>query len=187
MYRIILFVFVLFSLTFLLGLQSVHAQDHFGRIEAFLALGRHVVLNDNLDPPVPGSRGYGSYRLFYHLTETQSIGLHYGGTRYDSDGLDGGDEEWVDDFYATYRHSWRKRQPLRIYFEVGLGVSDAIPPYDTGSKPALAFAIGIKRFIGQHFSMSLESRGVGFTQKKNEDADEVMAINEFTLVLGYLF
>ena len=179
-------------LILLLLIAAAGAQDQFRRIELSLGLGRHIVLNDDLSLPDEGSKGYGSYRLRYYITETQALGLHYGASRYGETASPNEDKKWIDDFFATYRHSWRKRQPTRIYFEVGLGVSDAIPPHDSGNKFALSFAVGVKRFIGQHFSFSLESRGVGFTQGKlvrpeSEDTDVVMAINEFTFVLGYMF
>ncbi len=55
----------------------------------------------------------------------------------------------------------------------------------------MCFAVGLKRFIGQHWSLGLESRGVGFTQyvppESRENADVVMTVHELTLVLGYLF
>ena len=189
MLRFILFVFAMLSFTFLL-LQTVHAQDHFKRAEVFLALGRHAILNDDLDPtPSEKSSGYLGFHILYNFTETQSIGVRYGAVSYPTS-FSEKENTWVHDLYATYRYSWRKSQPLRIYAGVGLGVSEPIPDYDTGNKFAMSFAVGIKRFVGQHFSLSLESRGVGFTQSKsrwNDDVDVVMAINELTIALGYLF
>ena len=41
--------------------------------------------------------------------------------------------------------------------------------------------------MAQHWSLSLESRGVGFTQKKDTFTDETIAVNELTFALGYLF
>ena len=95
---------------------------------------------------------------------------------------------WVSDLYATYRYGWRKRKPLRIYSEVGLGVSGAIHPYDTGGKFAMCFAVGLKRFVHQNFSLGLESRGVGFTQYvPSESHPEFICgdgVHELTLVSG---
>lgn len=189
MSRFILFVFAMLSFTFLL-LQTVHAQDQFRRAEVFFALGKHAMLNDNLDPlPLEESSGYLGFHILYNFTETQSIGVRYGAVSYPtsfSDKLN----TWVHDLYATYRYNWRKRQPLRIYAGIGFGVSEPIPDYDTGNKFAMSFAVGIKRFVGQHFSLSAEARGLGFTQSKsrrNDDVDVRLAIYELTLVLGYLF
>ena len=180
--------------------DDAHAQDQKGRVEVFLSLGRHFVLNDDLVPQAPDSDGYWGVHLLYNFTETQSIGVRYGSAEYD--GLlrrVGGNYDytgarystWVSDLYATYRYSLRKRKPLRIYFEVGLGASEAIPPYDTGRKFALSFAVGLKRFVGQNFSLGLESRRVGFIQDlptgSREDVNMTIAANEFTALLGYMF
>ena len=193
--KTLLFVFAIL----LLPLQKGDAQDQKGRVEVFLSLGRHFVLND-LDPQPRDSDGYLGAHLLYNFTETQSIGVRYGsadsdglprrvGTNYDYEGVRY--SAWVSDLYATYRYSLRKRKPLRIYFEVGLGVSEAIPPYDTGGKFALSFAVGLKRLVGQHFSLGLESRGVGFIQDlppgSREDVNVTIAANEFTALLGYMF
>lgn len=193
--KTVLFVFAIL----LLPLQKGDAQDQEGRAEVSFALGRHFVLND-LVPQPRDSDGYLGAHLLYNFTETQSIGVRYGsadydglprrvGTNYDYEGVRY--SAWVSDLYATYRYSLRKRKPLRIYFEVGLGVSEAIPPYDTGGEFAMCFAVGLKRFVGRHFSLGLESRGMGFTQyvppESRENADVVMTVHELTLVLGYLF
>lgn len=193
--KTVLFVFVILFLP----LQNSDAQDQKGRVEVFLSLGRHFVLND-LDPQPRDSDGYLGAHLLYNFTETQSIGVRYGsadydglprrvGTNYDYEGVRY--SAWVSDLYATYRYSLRKRKPLRIYLEVGLGVSGAIHPYDTGGKFAMCFAVGLKRFVHQNFSLGLESRGVGFTQyvpsESRENSDVVMAVHELTLVLGYSF
>ena len=84
---------------------------------------------------------------------------------------------------------WRAGKPTRIYIEAGLGASDPIPLYDTGTKFAFTAALGVKRFIGERFSLGLESRGVSFTQKESllSTQNVTAAINEFSLVLGYLF
>ena len=198
--KTVLFVFVMLFLP----LQKCDAQDQKGRVEAFFALGRHFVLNDHIDPRVetPDSDGYMSVHLLYNFTETQSVGVRYGGADYSGLPHRVGENyvlegvrysAWVKDLYATYRYSWRKRKPLRIYFEAGLGASGAIRPYDTGVKFALSFAVGLRRFIGQHWSLGLESRGVGFIQEQylppgsREDANVTIAANEFTAILGYMF
>ena len=154
---------------------TIHAQDQEGRIEAFLAIGRHVVLNENYRN-LQDNKRYLAGQVLYNFSETQSFGVRYGNADY---GI--GIIEW----FATYRHNWRKRQPTRIYFGVGLGASESIEGVDM--RFSMTFAIGVKRFVGNHWSMSLESRGVGFTQRKSEDTHGVMAINELTFALGYLF
>ena len=95
----------------------------------------------------------------------------------------------MGDIFATYRYSWRAGKPTRIYIEAGLGASDPIPLYDTGTKFAFTAALGVKRFIGERFSLGLESRGVSFTQKESllSTQNVTAAINEFSIVLGYLF
>lgn len=187
--KTVLFVFVILFLP----LQKCDAQDQDKRVEASFAIGRHFVLNDYIDPRlrVGDSDGYMCVHLRYNFTETQSAGVRYGGgdynglprlvgENYDFEGIR--DSDWVKDLFATYRYSWRKRKPLRIYFETGLGVSGAIRPSDKGLKFALCFAVGLKRFIGQHWSLGLESRGIGFRQEK-----QTINVNELTFILGYLF
>ncbi len=184
MSRIILFVFSILFLT----LQGVHAQDQAKRIEVFLALSGHTILND-MEPSPPGTAGYVGGQLIYNLTATQAIGVRYGAAAYEITSSLGSTETWMGDIFATYRYSWRAGKPTRIYIEAGLGASDPIPLYDTGTKFAFTAALGVKRFIGERFSLGLESRGVSFTQKESllSAQNVTAAINEFSLVLGYLF
>ena len=173
MYRAIVFIFAMLSFTFLL--HSAHAQDQFRRPEVFFAAGNHAPLNELVDLGLRArNKLYLAGHLLYNFSETQSIGVRFGRTAHP-----------VIEWFVTYRHSWRKRQPLRIYFGVGLGASEAL--YGGDMRYSLAFAVGIKRFLGQHWSLSLESRGVGFTQGENEFAEETVVINELTIVLGYMF
>ena len=183
MSRIIVVVAILF-----LAFQSVHAQDQAKRIEVFLALGGHTILN-NLEPSPPGTTGYVGGQLIYNLTASQAIGVRYGAAAYEIISSLGSIETWMGDIFATYRYSWRAGKPTRIYIEAGLGASDPIPLSDTGAKFAYTAALGVKRFIGERFSLGLESRGVSFTQKESllSAQDVTVSINEFSLVLGYLF
>ena len=168
---------LLSSVLVLCRTDDAHAQDQFRRAEVFLAMGRHVELNELDDLGSRDNKLYLAGHLLYNFSETQSIGVRFGRTAHPA-------IEW----FATYRHSWRQRQPTRIYFGVGLGASESLEPfYGGGMRFSMAFAVGIKRFLGQHWSLSLESRGVGFTQGENELAEETMVINELTFALGYLF
>ena len=128
-------------------------------------------------------------QLIYNLTATQAIGGRYGAAAYEITSSLGSTETYMGDIFATYRYSWRAGKPTRIYIEAGLGASDSIPLYDTGTKFAFTAALGVKRFIGERFSLGLESRGVSFTQKESllSTQNVTAAINEFSLVLGYLF
>ncbi len=181
MSRIIVVVSILF-----LTLQGVHAQAK--RIEIFLALSGHTILND-MEPSPPGTAGYIGAQLIYNLTATQAIGVRYGAAAYEITSSLGSTETYMGDIFATYRYSWRAGKPTRIYIEAGLGASDPIPLYDTGTKFAFTAALGVKRFIGERFSLGLESRGVSFTQKERllSTQNVTAAINEFSIVLGYLF
>ena len=183
MSRILFVVSILF-----LTLQSVQAQDQTKRIEVFLALSGHTILNE-MTPSPPGTAGYVGGQLIYNLTATQAIGVRYGAAAYEITSSLGNTETWMGDIFATYRYNWRAGKPTRIYIEAGLGASDPIPLYDTGTKFAFTAAIGIKRFIGERFSLGLESRGVSFTQKESllSTQNLTAAINEFSLVLGYMF
>ena len=176
MYRAIVFIFAMLSFTFLL--HSAHAQDQFRRPEVFFAAGNHAPLNELVDLGLRArNKLYLAGHLLYNFFETQSIGVRFGRTAHPA-------IEW----FATYRYSWRQRQPTRIYFEVGLGASEPLEPFfNKGMRFSMAFAVGIKRFLGEHWSLGLESRGVGFTQKKDTFTDETVTVNELTFALGYLF
>ncbi len=178
---------VVFSILFF-SLQNVQAQDQAGRVEVSFSLGGHTILND-MEPSPPGMTAYLGGQLIYNLTETQAIGVRYGAAAYEISSNLGNAEAWMGDIFAAYRYSWRAGKPTRIYLEAGLGVSDPIPLYDTGVKFAFTAAVGVKRFIGQRFSLGLETRGVSFVQKENTLSSQnvTAAINEFSLVLGYLF
>ncbi len=157
--------------------DDAHAQDHFKRAEVFLAMGRHVELNELDDLGPQDNKMYLAGHLLYNFSETQAIGVRFGRTAHSK-------IEW----FATYRHSWRQRQPTRIYFGVGLGASESLETfYGGGMRFSMSFAVGIKRFLGEHWSLGLESRGVGFTQKKDPFTDEIVTVNELTFALGYLF
>ncbi len=172
MSRIILVISIL-----ILAPQTVLAQAHTRRVEAFVALGRHVILNQSFSK---NDSRYTAGYLLYNFSETQSIGVRFGKIAYESPlSL----VEWL----ATHRYSWRERRSVRIYLETGVGISEAIDAYDPGGRFSLTIAVGIKRFLGKHWSLGIESRGVGFKQKKSANADEIITANELTLVLGYLF
>ena len=171
--KTVLFVFVILFLP----LQKGDAQDQEGRAEVFLAMGRHVELNELDDLGPRDNKMYLAGHLLYNFSETQSIGVRFGRTAHSK-------IEW----FAIYRHSWRQRQPTRIYFGVGLGASESLETfYGGGMRFSMSFAVGIKRFLGEHWSLGLESRGVGFTQKKDPFTDETVTVNELTFALGYLF
>ena len=138
MHRVVVFIFAMLSFTFFLLLHTTHAQDQFRRPEVFFALGRHVVLNELGNMGARDNKLYMAGHLIYNFSETQSISVRFGRTVHP-----------VIEWFATYRHSWRKRQPLRIYFGVGLGASEAL--YGGDMRYSLAFAVGVKRFLGQHW------------------------------------
>ena len=138
-----------------------------------------------------------------------------------------GTEPWglMGDIFATYRLQLAPGKSTRIYIELGLGISDPIPLYDTGFRltsstallvatPVIAVfpevaaeatatlyydempirfastaALGVKRFIGDQFSLGVEVRGVAFTQKEGflSTKNVTLGIHEISLVLGYLF
>ena len=178
---------VVFSILFF-SFQNVQAQDQAGRVEVFLALGGHTILNE-MQPSAPGMTAYLGGQLIYNLTATQAIGVRYGAAIYEINNALGSEEAWMGDIFATYRYSWRAGKPTRIYIEAGIGAADPVPLYDTGAKFAATAALGVKRFLGERFSLGLESRGVSFVQKESVISTQnvTAAINEFSLVLGYLF
>lgn len=173
---------------FVFSVCNVQAQDQAGRVEVSLSLGGHTILNE-MQPAAPGMTAYLGGQLIYNLTATQAIGVRYGAAAYEISNALGSEEAWMGDIFATYRYSWRAGKPTRIYLEAGVGASDPIPLYDTGVKFAFTAAVGVKRFMGQRFSLGLESRGVSFIQKESVISTQnvTAAINEFSLVLGYLF
>lgn len=157
--------------------DDAHAQDQFKRAEASLAMGRHVEINALDDFGLHDNKMYLAGHLLYNFSATQSIGVRFGRTAHPR-------IEW----FATYRYNWRQRQPTRIYFEVGLGANEPLESFfNKGMRFSMAFAVGIKRFLGEHWSLSLESRGVGFTQKKDPFTDEIVTVHILSFALGYLF
>ena len=132
---------------------------------------------------------------------------------------------WMGDIFATYRLQLAPGKSTRIYIELGLGISDPIPLYNTGFaltsftgflvtapitavfpeltaeadatfnydevglKFASTAALGVKRFIGDQFSLGLETRVVAFAQKESflSTKNVTLGIHEISLVLGYLF
>ena len=96
MSRIILVISIL-----ILAPQTVLAQAHTRRVEAFVALGRHVILNQSFSK---NDSRYTAGYLLYNFSETQSIGVRFGKIAYESPlSL----VEWL----ATHRYSWRKDDP----------------------------------------------------------------------------
>ena len=157
--------------------DDAYAQDQFKRAEAFLAMGTHVELNALDDLGLRDNKMYLAGHLLYNFSAMQSIGVRFGRTAHPA-------IEW----FATYRYNWRQRQPTRIYFEVGLGANEPLETFfNKGMRFSMAFAVGIKRFLGEHWSLSLESRGVGFTQKKDPFTDEIVTVHILSFALGYLF
>ena len=171
--KTVLFVFVILFLP----LQKGDAQDQEGRAEVFLAMGTHVEINALDDLGLQDNKMYLAGHLLYNFSAMQSIGVRFGRTAHPA-------IEW----FATYRYNWRQRQPTRIYFGVGLGASESLETfYGGGMRFSMSFAVGIKRFLGEHWSLSLESRGVGFTQKKDPFTDEIVTVHILSFALGYLF
>jgi len=170
-------VLMILSLLVLYHTDDAYAQDQFKRAEAFFTMGTHVELNALDDLGLQDNKMYLAGHLLYNFSATQSIGVKFGRTAHPA-------IEW----FATYRYSWRQRQLTRIYCEVGLGANEPLEPFfNKGMQFSMAFAVGIKRFLGEHWSLSLESRGVGFTQKKDLLTDEIVTAHTLTFALGYLF
>ena len=173
---ITLLVFLLIVLV-LCRTDDTYAQDQFKRAEAFLSMGTHVEINSLGDFGLQDNVMYLAGHLLYNFSATQSIGVRFGRTAHPT-------IEW----FATYRYNWRQRQPTRIYCEVGLGANEPLETlFNVGMQFSTSFAVGIKRFWSEHWSLSLESRGVGFTQKKDSFTDEIVTVHILSFALGYLF
>ena len=157
---------------------QIQAQEQSGRVEVFLAIGAHSILKPHLTNLDIAS--YLGVHLIYNWSETQSIGIRYGAAQRDNINM--------NDMFATYRYNGRAGMPTRIYAEVGLGLYleelEVDSFYGEGyeyEKFAFTTASGVKRFIGQRFSLGLEGRNVIFHDR------EIVIFNEFSLVLGFLF
>ena len=178
---------VMFAILIFLS-QSTQAQEQNKRVEISFSIGGHSILND-MEPSPPGTTGYFGGHLLYHITETQSIGIRYGAAPYEIVSTVNSTEAWMGDIFATYRYTWRKGKPTRIYLEIGLGACDPVPLYDEGIKAGGTFAFGVKRFLGKKFSLGLDLRGVSFDQEESFFSSDTVTtrINETSLTLGYLF
>ena len=163
--------------------------------EIHIKLGSQTYLNE-LDPD-PGSASLGGFLIGYNLSDRSMIGLHSASASYQIQYLDGTtDEEYVNSFLLLYRYRFRVQKALQPYLEAGLGAADPIIGYDTGSKPAFTFALGALWRFHDKWAVSLESRGVSWSQDNTPDVAEVfgaegesvtVSSNEFTVGIGYLF
>ena len=190
-----LFVIAFFAIC-LFSVRGVEAQNvEKKRWEIHIKLGSQTYLNE-LDPD-PGSAGLGGFLIGYNLSNRSMLGLHSASAGYQIQYIDGTtDEEYVNSFLLTYRYRFRVEKPLQPYLEAGLGSADPIIGYDTGSKPAFTFALGALWRFHDKWAISLESRGVSWSQDDTPDIAEILGIegesvtvssNEFTLGVGYLF
>ena len=163
--------------------------------EIHVKFGSQTYLNE-LDPD-PGNAPLGGFLIGYNLSNRSMIGLHSASAGYQIEYLDGTtDEEYVNSFLLVYRYRFRVQKPFQPYLQVGLGASDPIIGYDTDSKPAFTFALGALWHFHDKWAISLESRGVSWSQDNALDIAEVFGAegesttvgsNEFTLGIGYLF
>jgi hypothetical protein len=164
------------------------AQTSTGHLEASIGGGLHTILND-MTPSKPGSTGYLDFAIGYNLSETSYLGVRYGAANYKVTSLVSEEEAWMGDLFAVYRYSWRPGTPTRVFVEIGAGIADAIPLYDSGIKAAATLALGIKRHFGGSNFVQVETRGIGFQQRNRigSDTDVTVSASEFTLAIGRVF
>ena len=186
-------VIVVAAVAILSAPASVCGQSVAGRLEYYAAAGVHNILNE-MTPSKPGMTGYYCFFLGYNISESGAIGVRYGAAKYKVSyslaGIPVSEKEaWMGDLFAVYRYSWRQGKPTRIFVEIGGGVCDAIPLYDSGTKGAATAALGVKRFIDKSSFVQVESRGVSFKQLENTTSTKevTVSINEFTISYGRLF
>jgi hypothetical protein len=158
----------------LITCSAISAQDAQGRFEIAANLGGHTIVDPD---PNAGTAGYYSIDGRYYFQPTQSIGVRYGAASYEA----GGTTVWLGDIFGVYRYSWRPDKPTRIYLEGGLGAIDSYFGGD-GTKFAATFAFGVKRFMGDKVSLSLETRGI-----VHDSSVGTVGVNELTFGLSYLF
>ena len=169
------FIAVLFAVcTFVYG-SDVFAVDQGEKIEVFGSLGVQTILQpkNNFD-----EAGLVAIQVNYNTTNSHTVGGRYSGGLYETVS---GDEVWQTSAFFIYRYNFRKDKPTKIYLEGGVGA--ATPINDTGlildAEFSMTFAVGVKRFIKDNFSLGVETRGIG---TKSETS-----INEFSLILGVTF
>lgn len=179
-----------------LSVSALEAQDTEKRWELHVKLGSQTYLND-LDPD-PGSASLGGLHIGYNLSNRSMVGLHSASAGYEIQYFDGTtDEEYVNSLLLTYRYSFRVATPLRPYLEAGLGTADPIIGFDDGRKGAFTFALGLKWFFRDKWSVFVESRGVSRSQDDTADivelllgargGDVTVSSNEFTIGVSRLF
>ena len=193
MNKILVVAFFAISLFSARGVEAQNVEKK--NWEIHIKLGSQTYLNE-LNPD-PGSAALGGFLIGYNLSDRSMIGLHSASAGYQIQYTDGTtDEEWVNSFLLLYRHRFRVQNALQPYLEAGLGSADPIISYDTGSKPAVTFALGALWRFHDKLAISLESRGVSWSQDDTPDVAEFFGVvgesitvssNEFTLGIGYLF
>ena len=151
---------------------SAHAQ---GRLEVDVAVGTQTYLND-LDPD-PGSAGTFAVGVAWQLTGPHSVWARYASAAYEISYFDGSTEaEAVGNILAGYRYTFRHEQILRPYLEIGIGASDPIIGFDTGSKSAGAAAFGLQwlKWREGMTGVFIEYRSVAWDQDDTPDVAEFL-------------
>lgn len=166
---------LIMSLSLAFTTTNSMAREQAKTLEVFGSIGAQTVLRpvDDL-----GTAGVYSGQINYNITNTQTIGIRYAGATYES--LIG-DTLWQTSGFVVYRYNFRKDKPTKIYLEAGAGSANPIDDLGIILDPEFAatFALGVKRFLGQNFSLGIETRGIGTSSDTG--------INEVSLTLGYMF
>lgn len=185
--------------------ECVPAQEEKGRLEVSAFAGAQAIGTRDKDNRIAfedwDNDGYIGLRLLYGVTSSQSIGIRYGNGYHDHNPANKyslaaynpftviREKFWMFDLLAVYRYTLRARMPTRLYFEVGGGIISPFRQYDSGIKGAITLALGLKRYIGENFSVGLEMQSIGFRQRRDMHIPGNMTVGagSLSVVVGRLF
>ena len=166
------------------------------RLDVSTKFGTQTYFND-LDPD-PGSAGLIGFYIGYKVSKHSMIGLSYATAGYEIEYGDGStDKTNVGTILFAYRYSFRIEKPTQPFLEIGIGLADPIIGYDSGVKGAFTFAWGLKRVFREKWALSIENRGIYWSQDDTPDVVEAIlgiegdnvtvASNEFSIGISRMF
>ena len=158
---------------------------HRAKIKIQLRTGAHNIHNE-LEPD-PGNSAMGALYIGYAFSANSTIGLHISAVHYTVAGAILTKDELLLSSFAAYRYSFRSRHALRPYLELGLGITDPIPTYDSGNKLASLYAVGLEQDLSTNYAILLENRGQAWRQTNREGRDIVVGAHEFSIALSRAF
>ena len=130
-------------------------------------------------PTHPGSAGLRSFMIGYRWTPHMLVGASYGTAAYRILHSDGTSKDTqATSLLFFHRYHFRPNEDLQPFVDVGTGVVDPIPLYDTGKRGAFTVASGAFWKVYRRLGLTWNTRAVVWSQDGRKDDPQGFQVEE---------